>query len=194
MLDAFYTVNEGAHIFDHINTTESRWGKMANILGRTCMEGITADGAVSPEYNHAWTASPGGYFLKHIVGITPTSAGFATFDVRPVIGGRALTYASGTVPTVKGEITVSWKKDDAHGERTLRVKIPVNATAIVCIPKDGYTNERIEEGGTVIWEKNARKNAVSGIGCDGIERDFVRFRVGSGSYSFRLAGTPRGSP
>ena len=55
------------------------------------------------EVNHAWTAYPGYLFQKYILGIQPTSGGFATFDVRPETGG--LTFAEGAVPTVKGLIT-----------------------------------------------------------------------------------------
>ncbi|HTB84852.1 MAG TPA: family 78 glycoside hydrolase catalytic domain, partial [Candidatus Sulfotelmatobacter sp.] len=54
------------------------------------------------EMNHAWTAYPGYLFQKYILGIQPTSGGFATFDVRPETGG--LTFAEGAVPTVKGLI------------------------------------------------------------------------------------------
>ncbi|HEX4120233.1 MAG TPA: family 78 glycoside hydrolase catalytic domain, partial [Verrucomicrobiae bacterium] len=54
------------------------------------------------EANHAWTSYPGYLFQKYILGLQPTSGGFATFDVRPETGG--LNFAEGAVPTVKGLI------------------------------------------------------------------------------------------
>ncbi|MGH7952572.1 MAG: family 78 glycoside hydrolase catalytic domain, partial [Limisphaerales bacterium] len=39
------------------------------------------------EVNHAWTSYPGYLFQKYILGIQPTSGGFATFDVRPDTSG-----------------------------------------------------------------------------------------------------------
>ena len=55
------------------------------------------------EVNHAWTSYPGYLFQKYILGIQPTSGGFATFDVRPETDG--LIFAEGAVrvsPAVKG--------------------------------------------------------------------------------------------
>jgi hypothetical protein len=45
--------------------------------------------------NHAWTSYPGYIFQKYILGIQPTSGGFATFDIRPETGG--LSFAEGAV-------------------------------------------------------------------------------------------------
>ena len=84
------------------------------------------------EVNHAWTSYPGYLFLKYICGIQPTSGGFATFDVRPETGG--LTYAEGTVPTVKGLITTRWEKG-ANGQFSLSVDVPANTRASIYIPK-----------------------------------------------------------
>ena len=75
--------------------------------------------------NHAWTAYPGYLFLKYICGIQPTSGGFATFDVRPETGG--LTFAEGTVPTVKGLITTRWEKMPTAGFRFRLTFLPTPA-------------------------------------------------------------------
>jgi alpha-L-rhamnosidase len=100
------------------------------------------------EANHAWTSYPGYLFLKYICGIRPTSGGFATFDVRPETGG--LTFAEGTVPTVKGLITTHWEKS-SDGQFTLSVKVPPNIRATVYIPKLSLGGLAITESGKLLW-------------------------------------------
>ncbi len=74
---------------------------------------------------HAWGASPIYLLGKYYLGVKPTSAGYATYVVEPVLGG--LQWMEGKVPTPKGEISVycSTKqmkvKGDA-GRGTLRFK------------------------------------------------------------------------
>ena len=58
---------------------------------------------------HAWGASPLYILGKHFLGITPTSPGYATFEVCPHLGG--MEWMEGTVPTPFGTITL---KMDAH--------------------------------------------------------------------------------
>ena len=57
---------------------------------------------------HGWSAAPAFYDSSYILGITPLTAGYKTFRFSPYSGG--MEYASGTVMTPYGVITVSWKK------------------------------------------------------------------------------------
>jgi alpha-L-rhamnosidase len=100
------------------------------------------------EVNHAWTAYPGYIFLKYICGIQPTSGGFATFDVRPSTGG--LTFAGGSVPTVKGLISTRWEKGD-HGGFSLDIRVPANTRASVYIPELSKRSITVMESGKRIW-------------------------------------------
>ena len=53
---------------------------------------------------HAWGASPIYLLGKYYLGVKPTSPGYATYTVEPVLGG--LEWMEGTVPTPDGEITL----------------------------------------------------------------------------------------
>jgi hypothetical protein len=134
------------------------------------------------EANHAWTSYPAYIFLKYICGIQPTSGGSATFDVRPATGG--LTFAEGTVPTVKGDITTRWEKS-SNGQFTLAVHVPANTRASIYIPKLSKRNFTITESGKVLWP--AKKGPVSGVVTVEIEDAFVKCLVGAGDYKFRGA-------
>lgn len=60
---------------------------------------------------HGWSAMPLWYEVSVILGVRPTSPGFATYTVEPhPLGG--ITSSSGTVMTPRGPISVSWQLKD----------------------------------------------------------------------------------
>ena len=131
------------------------------------------------EVNHAWTAYPAYIFLKYICGIQPTSGGFATFDVRPETGG--LTFAEGTVPTVKGAVSTRWEKS-IDGPFILSVTVPANTRASIYIPKlsKDFT---ITESGKQLWPaKSEIKDA--GVLAVSEEDSFIKCVVEAGRYQF----------
>ncbi len=133
------------------------------------------------EVNHAWTSYPGYIFLKYICGIQPTSGGFATFDVRPETGG--LTYAEGTVPTVKGLITTHWEKS-LDGQFTLSVNVPANTCASIYIPKISKGDFTITESRKQLWPVKAGVED-SGVLAVSEEDSFIKCVVGAGEYRFK---------
>ena len=132
------------------------------------------------EVNHAWTSYPASIFLKYICGIQPTSGGFATFDVRPETGG--LTFAEGTVPTVKGLITTYWKKG-AAGKFSLSVHVPANTQASIYIPKLSGGNFTLTESRKVLWPVQTVVDDP-GVLAVSDEGSSIRCLVGGGDYKF----------
>jgi alpha-L-rhamnosidase len=132
------------------------------------------------EVNHAWTSYPGYLFQKYILGIQPTSGGFATFDVRPETGG--LTFAEGAVPTVKGLITTRWEKG-ANGRFTLSIHVPANTLAAIYIPKVVKGNFTLAESGKVLWPA---KSPVKDPGVLAVSEgdSSIKCIVGAGIYHF----------
>jgi alpha-L-rhamnosidase len=132
------------------------------------------------EANHAWTSYPAYIFLKYICGIQPTGGGFATFDVRPETGG--LTYAEGTVPTVKGDITTRWEKS-SDGRFSLSIKVPANTRATIYIPKFSKGNCTIMESGKRLWPAN-QEIKDSGVFAVTEADVSIKCMVGAGDYKF----------
>ena len=132
------------------------------------------------EANHAWTAYPGYLFQKHILGIQPTSGGFATFDVRPETGG--LSFAEGAVPTIKGLITTRWEKE-ADGRFSLSVKVPPNTRAAIYLPKLVKGNFTITESGKLLWPATAPASDP-GVIAVAEENASIKCLVGAGAYRF----------
>lgn len=58
---------------------------------------------------HAWGASPIYLLGRYYLGVKPTTAGYATYEVRPTLGG--LKWMEGTIPTPNGEIRVKMTED-----------------------------------------------------------------------------------
>ena len=135
------------------------------------------------EANHAWTSYPAYIFLKYILGIQPTSGGFATFDVRPETGG--LTFAEGTVPTIKGLITTRWEKSGDE-KFSLSVHVPANTRATIYIPKLSKGNFTIRESGKVLWPVKSEIK-ISGVLAVSEEDSAVKCRVDTGDYKFSEA-------
>lgn len=132
------------------------------------------------EVNHAWTSYPAYLFLKHILGIQPTSGGFATFDVRPVTGD--LAFAEGAVPTVKGHIVVRWEKDSGKRFR-LSVEVPANTQASIYIPQPAKGDFILLESGRRLWPA-APKEAVPEVHAVEEQDASLKCLVGSGNYRF----------
>jgi hypothetical protein len=72
-----------------------------------------------------------------ILGIKPTSPGFATLEIKPELCG--LTWAKGTVPTPHGKVAVSWKQE--MGKFTLEATVPKGTTAQIAVPTTGYQTD-----------------------------------------------------
>jgi alpha-L-rhamnosidase len=69
-----------------------------------------SDGFPTRSHCHAWSAAPC-YFLNRVVlGIRPTAPAAATVQISPCLAG--LSWARGTVASVRGPITVAWKATD----------------------------------------------------------------------------------
>ena len=175
--DAFYDglLNAGAAEF--VVRDLARYQPMLK-SNKACWEGFHLNAGL--EVNHAWTSYPAYLLLKYIVGIQPTSGGFATFDVRPDTGG--LAFAEGAVPTVKGLISARWEKG-AEDRFTLSVTVPPNTKASIYIPKSTQQKFVVLETGRHLWPPGLAME-VPGVLAVQEEELFIQCQVGSGTYEF----------
>ncbi|HZE31813.1 MAG TPA: family 78 glycoside hydrolase catalytic domain [Actinoallomurus sp.] len=80
--------------------------------------------------SHGWGSTSLVDVQRSLLGVTVTAPGAAQVRVRPPASG--LTWASGTVPTQRGDVSVTWRID---GRRTtVSVSVPVNVRAEVDLP------------------------------------------------------------
>ena len=87
---------------------------------------------------HAWSATPTYTFMRVILGVRITEAGFKRVEIRPYTAG--LQWAKGSVPTPHGDILVDWNNQDGF---KLNIELPQGVTADVVLPngkKATYTS------------------------------------------------------
>ena len=109
--------------------------------------------------------------------------GFRQIEIKPQVLGD-LTFASGSIRTVRGMVSSSWKRTD--DSITLKVTIPVNSEARISVPKIGLQNVTVTESGKTIWGNGRILKGISGITSGTETEDYVTFETGSGSYTFVL--------
>ena len=113
--------------------------------------------------SHPWGASPGCSIVQGMFGITPTTPGFYTFDIKLQPG--QINGASVTTPTVQGTVSASYQKTD--GGYTTTVTIPANTTATLWLPA--------AKQGTL---------TVNGESAQGeFDGQYMKTTLGSGTYT-----------
>ena len=115
-------------------TTYPSWGFMLSKGATTIWERweyLTGDAMNS--HNHPMMGSIGSWFYKYLLGLVPDfdDPGFSTFTVKPCYPD-GLNYASGSLKTVKGKISVSWERKGRSV--SLKLTVPGNSTAVVYVP------------------------------------------------------------
>jgi alpha-L-rhamnosidase len=124
--------------------------------------------------NHPMFGSVSQWFFQWLGGIRPAAdaVGFDKILIAPQPCGD-LTWATSEYKSCRGLIKSSWKKDNSLF--TLKVTIPVGATATVFIPaKDAAS----------VSEGSKPASTAEGIKFLRMERGAAVFAIGSGSYEF----------
>ena len=101
-------------------------------------DSMLPDGSINPgemtSFNHYALGAVADWLHRRVAGLAPAEPGYRRLLVRPVPNHR-LTSAAARHVTPYGEAEVSWER--AGGQLTLRVTVPVGATATVQLPGDG---------------------------------------------------------
>jgi alpha-L-rhamnosidase len=125
------------------------------------------------------------WFFEDLAGIRPTAPGYSRFEVAPHPVGD-LTRVDASTRTVLGLVKVDWQRGDDG--LTLRVVVPVGATATVLVP--AADADAVTEGGKRAVQADGVRLAAAAAGAAvgaAAGAGPVRFEVGSGDYTFRVA-------
>ncbi len=82
--------------------------------------------------NHAWSGGPLVIMSKHFAGIAPLEAGYEKVKIDPQY--TLSDSMSCTVPSVKGLITLDYKKTD--GKYSINLTLPQDTKAVLYVPTD----------------------------------------------------------
>jgi alpha-L-rhamnosidase len=179
-LDALADNGEEALVYDLLLRTEfPSWGYMIRQGATTIWErwnGDTGDVAMN-SFNHYALGAVTGFIFRRVAGIEPTSAGFLTFDVNPVLDPR-VPRGGGDYDSVVGRISTDWEILSAGGF-SLDLKAPANTIARVFLP--AASADQVREGGRAL-------DQAQGVSVLGREGDRLVVQVMSGTYRFDVRG------
>ncbi|MFI1354817.1 family 78 glycoside hydrolase catalytic domain [Streptomyces sp. NPDC020898] len=129
LLDALFRLGRSdAALALLTSTATNSWLHMLDALKATIVTEAW-DPALKPNttLSHAWASAPANAVARHVLGVQVTEAGAAGFRIRPRTG--ALTEVDGTVPSLRGPVSVSVRRSaDAH---SLKVTVPPNSSAVL---------------------------------------------------------------
>lgn len=97
------------------------------------------DGTFS--HNHPFMGGGILWFYRDLAGLEPTTPGYKTFEINPVIP-EGLDYVKYWQETTYGRISIDWKVA-ADGKFTLKCEVPVGTTATVYVPDGDTRREEI---------------------------------------------------
>lgn len=112
------------------------------------------------DWNHAWGAAPANLLPRFVLGVQVSKPGWSEARIQPHPGG--LRFASGTVPTPRGTVRVSWKTAPKF---TLSAVLPAGMEAKVRLPAtqgsrgvwiDGRAAMAHREGAWWVLDKDVR--------------------------------------
>jgi hypothetical protein len=119
-LVARFELNLDSSAFDLMRR---EWGYMLRVGPGTMWETIGPYGGPPtdqhPSFDSGWSSGAAPALTQYVLGVTPTSPGFATFTVH--VHANDLTWAKGDVPTPHGPIHVSWLR--APNSRSVLVRV-----------------------------------------------------------------------
>ena len=131
--------------------------------------------------SHGWGSAVLAEIVHHLLGVRPTSGGYATFAVTPP--ATALTGAQGTIPTPRGPVRAAWQRGrGSHTSLSLDLTVPPNASATVHLP--------VGRAGT-LSESGAPLARSPGVETAYVTDDRTVLRVGAGTYRFLHTGGTR---
>jgi alpha-L-rhamnosidase len=127
LLEALYRNGEDQYALELMTAQHDRsWWNMIQCGSTITMEAWDLKYKNNLDWNHAWGAAPANIIPRFVLGVRPLKPGFSKLLIQPQPG--SLKRISGTVPTIRGPVTVSLETTQASSYK-MRVVIPTDTTA-----------------------------------------------------------------
>ncbi|MBK1882525.1 hypothetical protein JIN85_08865 [Luteolibacter pohnpeiensis] len=127
---------------DNSTTYDRHWWNMIKKGATITMEAWDNSYKPNQDWSHAWGSVPANIIPRYVLGLTPSSPGFATARIKPQLGTGdgilGLTHASGVIPTIRGPVEIS--VENSPSSFRLTVALPGTMLATVMVPSKGLTN------------------------------------------------------
>ena len=137
----------------------------------------------------------GEWMWKHLVGLTPTTPGFAEVTVAPKVhpkyGPRTV---AGDFLSVSGPISSAWRISSHGASVGVNVSLPVGVRRATIKVPHSFVNDGndykpaaatvVTEGGAVVWDGKGLVGTHPGVTSATDVGDAVAFEVANGAFSF----------
>jgi len=126
LLQALYRNGEDQYALELMTAQHDRsWWNMIRCGSTITMEAWDLKYKNNLDWNHAWGAAPANIIPRFVLGVHPLEPGFSKVLIQPQPG--LLQHISGTVPTIRGPISVAFETQASACK--MRVVIPANMVA-----------------------------------------------------------------
>ena len=173
ILESLFLMNDPAAAMAR---QESRYKVMVDSETSTLWELFSRAGTL----NHAWTGGPLTLMFQYMAGISPTSPGYATYQIKPQLGG--LGKVESGFDSVKGRVNlkIARQADRFH----LSLDSPPGTKATVCIPvaESGLKAVRVRD--TTVWLNGKSAGTVPGLAAGPEVAGHATFVVDPGEWRF----------
>jgi len=143
LLEGLFDAGEADYALSLItSTTDRSWYNMIRLGSTMTTEAWDNKYKSNNGWSHAWSSSPAHILPRKVVGIEPVTPGFEVFRVKPAIS--SLEKASAKLPTIRGEIKAGFVNRNTGF--ILKVTVPGNTSAQVCLPVHGNISELFVNG------------------------------------------------
>lgn len=163
---------EGEHLVELFTNAnwEAGWAKTL-ALGATATWESWISNTDGNSQSHAWGAAGLDGYVRYILGIRPSKAGYEEVHIKPLAFGTKLPSARGSIATDRGDIAVDWSR--ATDKYTLKVTLPANISSYAYVPKGASANNTVRvDGANVTGE---------------VDGTYLRVPVGSGTHTIERA-------
>lgn len=123
-------------------------------------------------FAHYSFGAVGQWMFENVGGIKSDGVSYKKIVIKPQAGGK-LTWAKVSYDSIRGLIATDWKLNKGLFE--LKVNIPANTTATVCIPAEGKSG---------VYEGSVQADKADGVVFLTQENGFTIYKVESGNYHF----------
>jgi hypothetical protein len=135
LLEALYRAGRDEVALQRMTSKGIRsWRNMLRVGSTITMEAWDDRFKPNQDWSHSWGAAPANIISRYVLGVRPLEPGFGKVLIRPQPG--SLRHASGTVPTIRGPVKVSFETE-ADKSFVLSLNIPMNVVARVELPRAG---------------------------------------------------------
>ena len=138
LFESLFQNNDSDYALSLLSTNGQRgWLNMLNIGSTLTTEAWDFSFKPNMDWNHAWGAAPANLIPRYVLGLRPLEAGFGQVLIQPQLG-QTLSYVSGTIPTIRGPVSIF--VTNAPNTYQMLLTIPGNVDATVMLQTQGALN------------------------------------------------------